>query len=527
MVKPQHLVFAPIPAYGHIRPLCALACKIATIRNDILVSILLAPHWLSQAQSDLNTYFPDSENANERIRLISLFPPDTQSTPLLSALQKTQESYKTAYSTLHQGRSITCAATGHEFPAVTPPTAVILDVFALPQLESTRSISGTTVPVFMFISAGAAALIQVFCPPSMGGQGELNVRIAEAARLGMGEEEIEEKIFRHTDGTVLAIPGLPPMYDYEMFPQLIPLGVPIAHLHASAIAMLAACDGVFVNTTPAYDGASLTAFRNWAQQHLNKRIYAIGPLLPPGYGTGNSTAGMADPKNTTVKSFLDAMVSEHGVRSVLFISFGSIFWPQAKEQLEELINVLLEKQSPFIICYPSPSARIPDRLLHSIETSGIGLAVRWAPQQYILSHPATGWFLTHCGHGGVFESLANGVPMICWPFGGDQPIAALHLTHNVGAAFHLLEIRTGKGLQPLYSRDHGGAGYAPKGTREAMRMEFRALFDSCRGSEVGEGEEKRRKARTMQEELLKAWMSGGAAVGAMSEFFGDYLDSAE
>ncbi|KAK7042088.1 glycosyltransferase family 1 protein [Favolaschia claudopus] len=522
MVKPEHLVFAPIPAYGHIRPLCALACKIAIIRSDIIVSIFLAPHWLSQAQSDVNTYFPDSENTNERIRLISLFEPNTEPTPLLSALQKTQESYKTAYSILHQGKSIVCAATGYEFPAVAPPTAVILDVFALPQLESTRSISGTAVPVFMFLSAGAAALIQVFCPASMGGQGELSVRIEEAARLGMGEEEIEDKIFRHTDGTVLEIPGLPPMYDYEMFPQSVPLGVPIAHLHASAIDMLAACDGVFVNTTPAYDGASLSAFRSWAKQNQNKRTYAIGPLLPPGYGTGNSMAGMADPKNTAVHSFLDAMASKHGVQSVLFISFGSIFWPQAEEQLEELINVLLEKQFPFIICYPSPSAHIPDQLLRSIETSGIGLAVRWAPQQYILSHPATGWFLSHCGHGGVFEALGNGVPMICWPFGADQPIAALHLSQSVGAAFHLLEIRTGKGLQPLYSRDHGGPGYAPKGTREAMRMEFQAIFDSCRGSE---GEEKRRKARTMQEELLKAWMpGGGSAVGAMSEFFRDYLD---
>ncbi|KAJ6526892.1 hypothetical protein DFH09DRAFT_1414829 [Mycena vulgaris] len=39
------------------------------------------------------------------------------------------------------------------------------------------------------------------------------------------------------------------------------------------------------------------------------------------------------------------------------------------------------------------------------------MATAWAPQQYILAHQATGWSLTHCGHGGVYEAHARGVPI--------------------------------------------------------------------------------------------------------------------
>lgn len=51
-----------------------------------------------------------------------------------------------------------------------------------------------------------------------------------------------------------------------------------------------------------------------------------------------------------------------------------------------------------------------------------GLVIRdWAPQVEILSHRATGGFMTHCGWNSCMESMTMGVPVAAWPMHSDQP----------------------------------------------------------------------------------------------------------
>ncbi|KAK6987719.1 hypothetical protein R3P38DRAFT_3449885 [Favolaschia claudopus] len=89
--------------------------------------------------------------------------------------------------------------------------------------------------------------------------------------------------------------------------------------------------------------------------------------------------------------------------------------------------------------HATPQAILSQELLQRIKSCGIGMASPWASQQFIRTNPVTGWFLTHCGFGGINEALVGGVPLICWPFAGDQSISAVHLTYNLNIAFNLME----------------------------------------------------------------------------------------
>ncbi|KAJ7701887.1 UDP-Glycosyltransferase/glycogen phosphorylase [Mycena rosella] len=267
-------------------------------------------------------------------------------------------------------------------------------------------------------------------------------------------------------------------------------------------------DGIFVGTCTAYENEALTALNRWVTLTLHKPLYAVGPLLPPAYGSAGASSSEV-PHDLEIQTFLDAALAQHGQNSTLLVSFGTLFWPTVPQYLDELVDVLTEKKFPFILCHASPFATISPALRDKINAPGVGMITCWSPQQYILSHPATGWFMTHCGHGGVSEALSNGVPLICWPFEGDQPAAAANLSQTLDAAFHLLEVRTGQGLRPLFG------GQVPQGTRTAVGAEFRQIADACRGAE---GERKRANARKVTLGFLQAWEEGGTARAAVRAF---------
>ncbi|KAJ7258928.1 UDP-Glycosyltransferase/glycogen phosphorylase [Mycena rebaudengoi] len=417
--------------------------------------------------------------------------------------------YPAAYAKLARGETITCATTGTTFKALPAPAALIADFFAIEQVKATRAITGEQVPIFSFASCCAVSIIRMLGPENMGGRGDLKARAeAEAQRTRKDVVEIGEQIFKHTEGKIMQLPGLPAVYDYEFCPQKLPLEMPMYPFICGAYQTLMMADGLILGTLNAYDQEAISALDRWISSDLGKSLYTVGPLLPASYGS-DSISSAVSPRDADIKVFLDTMLAEHGPKSTLLISFGTVFWPTAQENLEEIVDALTEKRFPFILSHASPFAVVSPALSAKVTASGLGMLTAWCPQQFILNHPATSYFMGHCGHGGVSEALATGTPMICWPFEGDQPEAALHLTHNLNVAFNLIEVRTGKGQLPLLS------GRVPQGTRAAVGSEIRGVIDDCRGSV---GEEKRRNAQRMRAEYARAWEEGGssrAAVGTL------------
>lgn len=157
------------------------------------------------------------------------------------------------------------------------------------------------------------------------------------------------------------------------------------------------------------------------------RIYTIGPLGSLlrhhlNNDAANSTGGLSLWKqDTECITWLDTQ--EPG--SVVYVNFGSLTVLTA-DQLAEFAWGLAASGHPFLWSIrenlvaggdAAPTALPPEFVA---ETAGRCRLAAWCLQEQVLRHPAVGCFLTHNGWNSTCESMAAGVPMVCWPGFADQ-----------------------------------------------------------------------------------------------------------
>ncbi|XP_021821628.1 UDP-glycosyltransferase 73C6-like [Prunus avium] len=111
--------------------------------------------------------------------------------------------------------------------------------------------------------------------------------------------------------------------------------------------------------------------------------------------------------------------------SVVYACLGSMC-NLISEQLIELGLGLEASNKPFI--WVVRGCKQSEELEKWISENGFkertkerSLLIRgWAPQTLILSHPAIGGFLTHCGWNSTLEAICAGLPLITWPLFSEQ-----------------------------------------------------------------------------------------------------------
>lgn len=105
--------------------------------------------------------------------------------------------------------------------------------------------------------------------------------------------------------------------------------------------------------------------------------------------------------------------------SVLYVSFGSLV-QMSKQLIQEVAHaLLLNDQINFIWVVRDNNDNFPRGFMGGIKDRG--RIIPWCDQIGVLSNPAVGGFLTHCGWNSILESIWCGVPMICCPLAYDQP----------------------------------------------------------------------------------------------------------
>ena len=118
----------------------------------------------------------------------------------------------------------------------------------------------------------------------------------------------------------------------------------------------------------------------------------------------------------------------------------------------------------------------------------------WAPQIAILSHPAVGGFVTHCGWNSTLETVAAGVPIVAWPLYAEQFL-------NVKLIVDVLKIGVSVGVEEAMA--WGGEN------EDEVRVKKE---DVARAIEkLMNGDEERRRVSELKEKAELALEKGGSS----------------
>lgn len=203
-------------------------------------------------------------------------------------------------------------------------------------------------------------------------------------------------------------------------------------LHRSvvgAVNQMKVCSGCIWNSFQELEEVSLTKLH----RDFPIPMFPIGPFHK--YSPASSSSILS--QDQTSISWLD----KRAPKSVIYVSFGSIAAVSDTEFLE-IAWGLANSRVPFLWVVRPGLVRgaewiepLPEGFLKMLD--GRGHIVKWAPQQEVLAHPATGGFWTHGGWNSTLESICEGIPMICQPCFGDQMVNARYVSDVWKVGLHL------------------------------------------------------------------------------------------
>ncbi|CAL9164367.1 unnamed protein product, partial [Musa hybrid cultivar] len=255
-----------------------------------------------------------------------------------------------------------------------------------------------------------------------------------------------------------------------------------------------AADGFVINTFEALEATYIECYRREAK---GKKVWTVGPLSLSNKDPDDKAA--RGNKASVDKRRILRWLDEKAPRSVVYVSFGSIV-RHSPAQVLEIGRGLEASGRAFLWVIKEVDASSPE-VEKWLSGGGFqervgdkGLIIKgWAPQAAILSHPAIGGFVTHCGWNSVVEAVSEGVPMATWP----------HISSDQYINERLIQ-RTGVAVRVTVPGAHVGA--------EEIEKAVSRLMD---GGEKGEG--RRERARELGRKAKEAMEVGGSSYANVTQ----------
>ncbi|KAJ7053057.1 hypothetical protein C8F01DRAFT_1331286 [Mycena amicta] len=501
MPTTHHILTLLPPAWGHTVGYMHLALQMLKADSTLVISIFQHNLVVARMEKELATCEYDAT----RLRILGVGNKQSEfgATEVVVMLQELCAGWLEYLPKLVQGS-----------PGWPKPQSIHLDnICGGPAIEATTAAMGPGCKILLCYPAGASTLIAYFNEYDFVEISE-EIYADESRRAGRTKEEIQLQVSNAYNGSdqfsgkVVKNPGVPDMYDYERISHAVGAGTDVANwtVLTSGQKVAKVADGYIIPSGVFLEPVGVPYLRDFYKAK-GQELFTVGLQTHEKYFEQN--AARHPITNELVREFLDNAYAKYGKNSALYISFGSFFFPIATpKHVEALIDTLLslENPFPFVFALAGSMASLPQQLIDRVNSSGKGLICNfWVEQRAILQHEALGWFLTHGGFNSVTESLVEGIPMIIWPAGSEQPVnAAFFSAEPNPVAIELLQIRTGAQIGP--SLRHGDA-VKITGTVEDAVEEFRTVFADARG-------EKGQRIRANVQRMAKVVREGRAGEAA-------------
>ncbi|GLJ11851.1 hypothetical protein SUGI_0178500 [Cryptomeria japonica] len=398
-----HVALYPVMGLGHLIPFLELARNLVSSHGFTVT--LITPSW---NVSPLETkYVSDLLTSNTNtIRQVELPQIPSDGEDVKDVFTFVLDQISKAMPAVEQNLRILQQPNG----PFSPVRALISDLFHASSLDVTDSLG---LPNYVLFTSSTAFLCFMLCVPRL--------------YLSDGNEAPPFSV---------NIPGWKNPFHERDFPEVLHnKSSTMFHGFLRLCSPLRAMKAILVNTFDALETQTIHALLSAKVPEIDRLppVHAIGPIIRSVDLPQDDRKG-----EERLKMWLDSRAKA----SVVFVSFGT----RGLMSTEQLIEIALGLEASglnfvWVVRGISNtkngtsnlevelSSVLPEGFLSRVEGRGIVLT-SWAPQVAILSHPAVGAFVSHCGWNSTLEAIWFGVPIVAWPLYAEQRMNCLSIVNE-------------------------------------------------------------------------------------------------